>query len=450
MTVPRKLSSHFGQLQAGRVRSGSWTALAVVLLTTVGVAQRSPNPSEVTLDAPEPGPSVVSKKPVASARSHDPGALPPVAQAQISAAIGEDERAYHAIAQPLGFRMENPNNALSAEFAPTAVAFRQGANRWGMALRSYGYGDTLRETTAAAPTANGNRVEYRRGALTEWYVNGPLGLEQGFTLARAPAISNGEPLTFRFALSGNLTVSVAKGARALTVYKDGAVALRYGGLTAWDADRREIRTWLEVEGDELRIRVDDSGARYPLTIDPFVQAPKLTTAKPCDLAGVCDDGAPGDQFGFSVSISADASTVVVGVPFKYTNSLTRGAAYVFLKPTDAGGWNSFYPNHYKTKLLASDGATNNGLYLGFSVDISRDGGTIVAGARRFGTGNGAAYIFVRPGNGWGTNQVQTQTAKLTAAPASNSTDQGSFGHSATISGDGGTIVVGAPGTRPAR
>ena len=39
---------------------------------------------------------------------------------------------------------------------------------------------------AAEPRAEANRVEYRRGEVTEWYVNGPLGLEQGFTLARAP------------------------------------------------------------------------------------------------------------------------------------------------------------------------------------------------------------------------------------------------------------------------
>jgi hypothetical protein len=41
---------------------------------------------------------------------------------------------------------------------------------------------------ASAPTSSGNRVEYRRGdALTEWYANGPVGLEQCFTLAAPPS-----------------------------------------------------------------------------------------------------------------------------------------------------------------------------------------------------------------------------------------------------------------------
>ena len=32
-----------------------------------------------------------------------------------------------------------------------------------------------------------NRVTYAHPGLSEWYVNGPLGLEQGFTIPRAPA-----------------------------------------------------------------------------------------------------------------------------------------------------------------------------------------------------------------------------------------------------------------------
>jgi hypothetical protein len=30
-------------------------------------------------------------------------------------------------------------------------------------------------------------LEIARGSVREWYVNGPLGLEQGFTLERAPS-----------------------------------------------------------------------------------------------------------------------------------------------------------------------------------------------------------------------------------------------------------------------
>ena len=44
---------------------------------------------------------------------------------------------------------------------------------------------------AARPAAHGNRAVYRRGDVSEWYANGPLGLEQGFTIApRAAAAAH--------------------------------------------------------------------------------------------------------------------------------------------------------------------------------------------------------------------------------------------------------------------
>jgi hypothetical protein len=36
---------------------------------------------------------------------------------------------------------------------------------------------------AARIVAKGNRIEYRRSNIIEWYVNNANGLEQGFTLA---------------------------------------------------------------------------------------------------------------------------------------------------------------------------------------------------------------------------------------------------------------------------
>src|SRR5262245_54545934 len=240
MARARKLSSRSGESVLAGVRPGWWTPLALIVLTTVGFAQRSADPSEA------------GRKPGID--------LPAVAHAQISAAIGEDQPLYHARAQAEGFRMENANHQVSSEFTPRGVEFRHGKNRWGMALRRFGHGDTLRETRVTSPRGSANRVEYRRDALTEWYLNGPLGVEQGFTLERAPGPANGKPLTLAFVLSGNLTPSVAPGGRALTLKRDDATALRYGGLTAWDADRRELRAWLEVAGGELRVQVDDSGA----------------------------------------------------------------------------------------------------------------------------------------------------------------------------------------------
>jgi len=431
------------------VRSGSagrhpaWlTVFALVSLTAVGIAQRGQTPGDAIESRPRGAAPVHARRPVDSPRPVGIETLPPAAQGQISAAIGQDVPVYHVVAEPHGLRMNNAGRRVSAEFTPAGVSFQHDTHRWAMSLRGYGYGDSVRKTTETVPTGTLNRVEYRRGALTEWYLNGPLGLEQGFTLDRAPGTSGGQPLTLAFALSGNVTASVDAGGRSLTLRRDGAAALRYGGLTALDADGRALRAWLEAAGDELRVRVDDANARYPVTIDPYVQGATLTTRKLCDPTGVCDDGAPGDFFGHSVSISADASTVVVGTPRKWTNNVPTGVLYVFVKPSEfEGGWNGTLPR-FKTKLLASDGAMKWGLELGRSVAISGDGETIVAGT--FAGLSPAAYVFVRPPNGWDAAPVQTETARLTPAPVSGLQNWATFGESVATSGDGGTIVVGMP------
>jgi trimeric autotransporter adhesin len=456
MSADRSLSGCSGRWhssthksRAGR-GSSLWTAIGVLIFTVAGIAQRGPlPPTPIKDDLPD----AVSARTGGTRTAAPRIGLPAAAQAQISAAIGGDDQEYHAIPLPDGFRLSNAQHALSAEFTGSGVEFTRAAYRWGLALRGVGYADALRGVDASAPQANANRVEYRRGALTEWYVNGPLGLEQGFTIERAPGKSTGDRLTLAFALSGNLTATVATDGRGLALSNDGAVALRYSGLTALDARGHELPARLEIVGTELRVRVDDSGAQYPITIDPYIQAEKLTTRWPsCDPAGVCDDGAPYDTFGMAVAISADGSTAVVGVPGKYTGAqFATGAAYLFLRPTDGRGWNSIYPNYYKAKLLArdSDRLANTSI-LGVSVDITRDGGYVVIGARGVSwiagtpTTPGAAYLFKRPANGWGSTAVQTDWAKLTPTPAANVNEDGTFGTSVTISGDASSIVVGSP------
>jgi uncharacterized protein (DUF2345 family) len=230
---------------------------------------------------------------------------------------------------------------------------------------------------------------------------------------------------------------------------------------------------MEVRGEELLLRVDDAGAHYPIVVDPFVQQAKLTAS----------DGAANDQFGFSVSISGD--TVVVGAPGKNSSqgaayvfvkpsggwtttstftakltasdgavgddfgfsvsvsgdtvvvgahnadigaNLAQGAAYVFVKPS--GGWSG---NLTETaKLTASDGAAFD--TFGFSVSVSGD--TVVVGAPGKNSSRGAAYVFVKPSGGWTT--TSTFTAKLTASDGAVGDD---FGFSVSVSGD--TVVVGA-------
>jgi hypothetical protein len=208
----------------------------------------------------------------------------------------------------------------------------RGAN-WKLGLRGYGYASALQPVDEAVPQANSNRVEYRRGPLTEWYVNGPLGLEQGFTLNERPVeavqagLHNaGQPLTIELAILGNLTAAVDPGKTSLTLTGGPKQAhLRYTGLAAYDATGRALRASLDLREERLLLKIDDTGARYPVVIDPYVQLAELTAS----------DGQPNDNLGYSAAISG--STVVVGAPLSSPGGITdAGAAYVFVKP--ASGW----------------------------------------------------------------------------------------------------------------
>jgi hypothetical protein len=345
--------------------------------------------------------------------------LPPAAQSAISATLGHGLTAYAVRKEPAGLQADNTQQHLLSTFTAKEVEVRSGAAMLRMKLEAYGYGAALMPVAQAIPEAEANRVQYRRGVLTEWYINGPVGLEQGFTIGRPPRQSKGQELTIELAFSGNL--AVFHNDRQVTLKDDaGEPLLRYSGLEAHDSTGRELAARLEVQGQHLLLRVDDRNARYPIVVDPWVQTAELTAS----------DGGAGDQFGLSVSISGN--TVVVGAPFHTVgNNLGQGAAYVFVEA--ASGWSSMTQT---AELVASDGATN--AYLGTSVAIS--GNTIVVGAD--GTtvqGNphqGAAYVFVEPANGWGN---MTETAKLVA---SDGYVGDNFGASIAISGS--ALVVGAP------
>jgi hypothetical protein len=357
----------------------------------------------------------------ASASTANPNSIPDSAQSTISAALGSDMQEYYVRTAGAGFTLTNSPQDLTTDFTSQGIDVKNGGERWSFALRGYGYGNALTMLRPVAPSASLNRVEYRRPALTEWYVNGPSGLEQGFTINQRPLTKSREPLTIALSLSGNLTAVVDEDGKGLSLREAaGRVRLRYAGLTACDRTGRELRSWLQLEGRNLLLRVDDAGAQYPVVIDPTVQLGKLTAS----------DGKTGSWFGYSIAISG--STVVVGAPQATIGSNTyQGAAYVFVKPKT--GW---ITAQQTAKLTASDGASFD--YFGASISI--DGSTVVVGAfdAKVGTntGQGAAYVFVKPTAGW-TNM--TETAKLTA---SDGIMDNFFGYSVSISGS--TVVAGAP------
>jgi hypothetical protein len=127
--------------------------------------------------------------------------------------------------------------------------------------------------------------------------------------------------------------------------------------------------------------------------------------------------------GISVSLSADGNTAIVG---ENNDSNGVGAARVYTR--SLGAWNP------QAKLVGI-GAVGEAAQ-GSSVSLSGDGSTAIVGG--FGDNNriGAAWVFTRSGSAW------SQQAKLVATDAIGAALEG---WSVSLSGDGNTAIVGGKG-----
>ena len=137
------------------------------------------------------------------------------------------------------------------------------------------------------------------------------------------------------------------------------------------------------------------------------------------------EGVYQDTFGFSVSLSPDGNIAVVGALSVDSGGRTNnGAVYVFTRT--AGVWTQ------QQRLTASDATNSAGL--GYSVDISSDGLTILAGAEYENSATGSAYLYKYESGEW------IEQRKFTASDAATG-DR--YGTSVSLSEDGNTALIGA-------
>jgi phosphodiesterase/alkaline phosphatase D-like protein len=334
--------------------------------------------------------------------------LPASALGVVSSTIGADARAYRVGGAGAALVAENPRQGLRVRFARSGVDVASGGASVRLGAARLDSGPTL----AAAPRARANTVTYRAPDLTSWYSNGPLGLEQGFDVARAPAGAARSTLTIAIPLAGNTRAALA-GSGAVTFARAGAPALRYGDLFATDSRGRALHTWIGLRGGMIVLHVDAAGARYPLRVDPLVQqGPKLT---PGEAVGKPD-------FGVGVAISGNGETVLVGGPSDNNNT---GAAWVFTR--SGSTWSQQGPK------LTGGGEIGEAQF-GYTVALSEDGNTALIGA---GKDNkvGAAWVFTRSGGTW-----TQQGSKLTGSEEVGEPHFGCCG--IALSADGDTALIG--------
>jgi trimeric autotransporter adhesin len=156
-----------------------------------------------------------------------------------------------------------------------------------------------------------------------------------------------------------------------------------------------------------------------------------------------------DQFGASLALSADGSTLAVGAPFEDsaatgingdgTSNAAPGAGAVYVFTRSGTTWVQ------QAYVKASNTGAND--FFGVRLALSGDGSTLAVGAdgedsAAVGVGGaetdnaaadaGAVYVFGRGGTTW------TQQAYI---KASNTETGDLFGYSVALSGDGATLAV---------
>jgi hypothetical protein len=193
----------------------------------------------------------------------------------------------------------------------------------------------------------------------------------------------------------------------------------FGGSVAISADGKTIVVGAPVDETTLT----DTGVVYVFDRngDSFNQVGILTGSNAVNGS---------ENFGFSVTTSADGKSIIVGAKNDgVSGSTNTGLVYVFDRNGDSFNQVGI--------LTGSNSATGDAF--GASVSTSADGKTIVVGASSdelLGSSNtGLVYVFDRNGDSF--NQVGILTG-------SNSATGDEFGNAIATSADGKTIVVGVP------
>lgn len=165
--VPSRESGVWAGRPVARGRGGVLAAVAVAAVAVVATAGAS------TASA--------SQRATAGASS----ALPVGLRQAVSSTLGAGRSRYFIRGRP--GRLVARSGGLEIAFGAAGPVVRARGGRLSRPVGGRRPRGHARRATGSRPSSAGNRVTYRRGGLTEWYRNGPLGLEQGFTLARRPA-----------------------------------------------------------------------------------------------------------------------------------------------------------------------------------------------------------------------------------------------------------------------
>jgi FG-GAP repeat len=229
-----------------------------------------------------------------------------------------------------------------------------------------------------------------------------------------------------------------------------SVALSRDGNTMAVAAYYESSAATGIDGNQTDRSIPEAGAVYIFVRSGSTWSQQAyIKASNTGNAAVGEAYAEGDQFGYSMSLSADGNTLAVGAIGEDSNATgvngnqadnsanQAGAAYVFTRTGST----------WSQQAYIKSTMTRANVLFGYSIGISGNGDTLAVAEYDADRGKGALYILTRSGGVW-SHQARIQ--------AENAEAGDSLGYSLAISEDGSTIASGAadedclkPGINPA-
>lgn len=375
------------------------------------------------------------------------------------------------------YSASNPTLGIDARLDEGGARISAGGAALKLNFTGFGRRETLQNVPPVSPVAgvvpgtDRTRVEYAHDGITVWWDNTSAGIQQGFSIERAPA-GKGE-LALRIGVYG----AMAESRGDAVVFRDQSGGTwQYAGLGAEDAKGKALPARMELVGGSVVLLVDDTDATYPIAVDPFttytvgtvtgeatgdqlgysvgsgqggdingdgfpdvvVGAPQYNGGDgrvyvyygnelglPDSVGLVLDAPRSGAEFGTSVSILGDVNDdgyadVAVGGPQASVSATGDGAVWIY------HGSESGVSDVPDTEITGS--ATANA-YFGYAVeggDINGDGRTdLIVGEYGYSTERGRAWIFAGSAGGISTTTKQTLTGPSAGAR---------YGFSVTIGG----------------
>ncbi len=335
---------------------------------------------------------------------------------------------------PAAFQAPNRAHNLRTYFTPAGPRViprdTAAAPAWEWGLELVGYGTA--PVPAADLVAEGRRVEYRRGGLTEWYLNDERGLEQGFTLSQPPA-PGATRLQLELAVVGTLTGQLTPDRSAIRFTTPAGVSvLEYGQVLAVDARGRALPATLDLTAAaRVRLDVDLTGAAFPITIDPLATSTAWTAES--DQAGA--------WYGISTSTAGDVngdgfSDVIVGAMYYDNGQTDEGRAYVYY------GSASGLSTSPDWTTEGNSASARYGYVVSTAGDVNGDGyADVIVGAPTYSNGaqfEGRIYLYFGAASGLSTTAVWSDEGDTADANLGSS-----VAAAGDINGDGfGDLIVG--------